>query len=42
LKINDVEMVSTGKITGDEIQLIRQVGSFGTETVVTTRIPDGK
>jgi hypothetical protein len=35
---NDVEMVCTGKITGDEIQLTRQAGSYGTEKGVAKRI----
>ena len=35
---NDVKMVSTGKVTGDEIKLTRQVGSYGTEEAVATRI----
>lgn len=36
---NDVKMVSTGKLTGDEIKLTRQAGSYGTEEAVATRIP---
>lgn len=39
---NDVNMTTTGKITGDEIQLTRQAGSYGTESAVATRIPSGK
>jgi hypothetical protein len=35
---NDVKMVSTGKLTGDEIKLTRQAGSYGTEEAVATRI----
>lgn len=39
---NDVEMTTTGKITGDEIQLTRQAGSYGTETAVAKRIKSEK
>ena len=39
---NDVNMTTTGKITGDEIQLTRQAGTYGTESAVATRIPGGK
>ena len=39
---NDVVMTTTGKITGDEIQLNRQAGSYGTEAAVAARIPSGK
>ena len=39
---NDVEMTTTGKITGDEIQLTRQAGTYGTESAVATRIQSGK
>ena len=35
---NDVQMVSTGKVAGDEIKLSRQAGSYGTEEAVATRI----
>ena len=35
---NDVKMTCTGIITGDEIKLIRQAGSYGTEEAVATRI----
>jgi len=35
---NDVKMVSNGKVTGDEIKLTRQVGSYGTEEAIATRI----
>ena len=39
---NDVPMAVTGKITGDEIQLTRQAGSYGTESAVATRKASGK
>jgi hypothetical protein len=39
---NDVPMTTTGKITGDEIQLTRQAGSYGTESAVATRVQSGK
>ena len=39
---NDVQMTSTGKITGDEIQLTRQAGTYGSESAVATRIVSGK
>ncbi len=35
---NDVKMTCTGIITGDEIKLTRQAGSYGTEEAVATRI----
>jgi hypothetical protein len=39
---NDVPMAVTGKITGDEIQLTRQAGSYGSESAVATRKASGK
>ncbi|MBN1832324.1 MAG: hypothetical protein JW896_09460 [Deltaproteobacteria bacterium] len=35
---NDVQMVSTGIVAGDEIKISRQVGSYGNEEAVATRI----
>jgi hypothetical protein len=35
---NDVQMFSTGIVDEDEIKLTRQVGSYGTEEAVATRI----
>lgn len=39
---NDVLMTVTGKITGDEIELTRQAGTYGSEGAVATRAPSGK
>jgi hypothetical protein len=35
---HDVQMVTTGIVAGDEMKISRQVGSYGTEEAVATRI----
>jgi len=39
---NDVQMLSTGKLAGNELKLIRQAGTYGSEEAVAIRIPDSK
>ena len=39
---NDVQMSSTGKLVGNELELTRQAGTYGSEDAVATRIPDSK
>lgn len=39
---NTVQMVTTGKVKGDEIQFTRRPGRYATEEAVATRIPDNK
>lgn len=39
---NDVQMSCTGILSGDEIQLTRQAGTYGTESAVAKRVSGSK